>query len=162
MDCLASSCFGSCPEMYSVWPTDTPSPKDLQTEEQNADYPIWLFSGSSRITPGSAMPVLKHRRPRRPLAQPRVVRPAAREDDASREALRTTILEIVDSQIRTHDLPEALATYDRLIGQGHSDEEARHLIGCVIASEVVGILNESREYDHRRYLAALEALSRLS
>jgi len=47
-----------------------------------------------------------------------------------------TILEIVDSQIRNHDPPEALATYDRLIGQGHSDEEARRLIGCVVASEV--------------------------
>src|SRR4051794_14379980 len=57
MDCLASSCFGSCPEMYSAWPTDTPSPKDQQTEEQNADYPI--VSGSSTATPGSAMPVLK-------------------------------------------------------------------------------------------------------
>ena len=107
------------------------------------------------------MPVSKHRRPRRLLAQPRVVRPAAREDDASREALRTTILEIVDSQIRNHDPPEALATYDRLIGQGHSDKEARRLVGCVVASELVGILKESREYDHHRYMAALEALPRL-
>jgi hypothetical protein len=146
--------------MYSVWPTDTRSPKDLQTEEQNADYPI--FSGSSRITPGSAMPVLKRRQPRRHPVQPRVDRPTGRENDVSREALRTTILEIVDSQIRNHDPPEALATYDRLIGQGHSDEEARRLIGCVVASEVVGIVNESREYDHRRYLAALEALPRLA
>jgi hypothetical protein len=55
-----------------------------------------------------------------------------------------------------------LVTYDRLIDQGHSDEEARRLIGYAIASEVVGILNESREYDHRRCLAALEALPRLS
>jgi hypothetical protein len=55
-----------------------------------------------------------------------------------------------------------LATYDRLVGQGHCDEEVRHLIDCVVASEVVGIVNESREYDHRRYLAALEALPRLS
>jgi len=108
------------------------------------------------------MPVSKHRQPRRHPVQPRVVRSAARENDASQEALRTTILEIVDSQIRNHDPPEALATYDRLIGQGHSDEEARRLIGCVVASEVVGIVNESREYDHRRYLAALEALPRLS
>jgi hypothetical protein len=107
------------------------------------------------------MPVSKHRRLRRHLIQPRIDRPAGRENDASREALRTTILEIVDSQIRTHDPPEALATYDRLIGQGHSDEEAWRLIGCVIASEVVGILNESRKYDHRRYVAALEALPQL-
>jgi hypothetical protein len=27
---------------------------------------------------------------------------------------------------------------------------------------VVGIVNESREYDHHRYLAALEALPRLA
>src|SRR4051794_34394423 len=39
---------------------------------------------------------------------------------------------------------------------------ARHLIGCVVASEVVRIVNENREYDHRRYMAALEALPRLS
>ena len=108
------------------------------------------------------MPISKHRRPRRHPVQTRVGGSADRENDASREALRTTILEIVDSQIRNHDPPETLATYDRLIGQGHSDEEARRLIGCVIASEVVGILNESREYDHRRYMAALEALPRLS
>ena len=107
------------------------------------------------------MPVSKHRQPRR-SPQTRVVGPAAGESDASREALRTTILEIVDNQIRNHDPPEALATYERLIGQGHSDEEARRLIGCVIASEMVGIVNESREYDHHRYLAALEALPRLS
>ena len=106
--------------------------------------------------------ISKHRRPRRHPVQTRVGGSADRENDASREALRTTILEIVDRQIRNHDPPEALATYDRLIGQGHSDEEARRLIGCVIASEVVGIVNESREYDHRRYLAALEALPRLS
>jgi hypothetical protein len=112
--------------------------------------------------PGSAMPVSKHRQPRRHPVQPRVVRSAARENDASREALRTTILEIVDNQIRNHDPPEALATYERLVGQGHSDKEARRLIGCVIASEMVGIVNERREYDRRRYLAALEALPRLS
>jgi hypothetical protein len=112
--------------------------------------------------PGSAMPVSKHRQPRRHPVQPRVVRSAARENDASRAALRTVILEIVDNQIRNHDPPEALATYERLIGQGHSDEEARRLIGCVIASEMVGIVNERREYDRRRYLAALEALPRLS
>ena len=100
--------------------------------------------------------------PRRHPVQPRADRLTGRENDASREALRTTILEIGDSQIRNHDPPEALATYDRLIGQGHSDEEARRLIGCAIASEVVGIVNESRKYDHHRYLAALEALPRLS
>jgi len=108
------------------------------------------------------MPVSKYRQPRRSLAQSRVIRPAGHEEGSSRETLRTAILEIVDNQIRNHDPPEVLATYDRLIGQGHSDEEARRLIGCAIASEVVGIVNESRKYDHRRYLAALEALPRLS
>jgi hypothetical protein len=93
------------------------------------------------------MPVSKHRQPRR-SPRTRVVGPAARESDTSQEALRTTILEIVDNQIRNHDPPEALATYERLIGQGHCDEEARRLIGCVIASEMVGVVNESREYDH--------------
>jgi hypothetical protein len=107
------------------------------------------------------MPVSKHRQRRRHPVHPRIAGPAAGENDTSREVLRTTILEIVDNQIRNHDPPEALATYERLIGQGHSDKEARRLIGCVIAFEVVGIVNESREYDHCRYRAALEALPRL-
>jgi len=107
------------------------------------------------------MPVSKHRQRRRHLVHSRIAGPAAGESDTSREVLRATILEIVDNQIRNHDPPEALATYERLIGQGHSDKEARRLIGCVIASELVGIVNESRKYDHRRYLAALEALPRL-
>ena len=107
------------------------------------------------------MPVSNHRQPRRHPVQPRIAGPAAGENDTSREALRTTILEIVDNQIRNHDPPEALAIYERLLGQGHCDKEARRLIGCVIASEIVGIVNESREYDHCRYLAALEALPRL-
>jgi hypothetical protein len=107
------------------------------------------------------MPVSKHRQRRRHPAHPSIAGPAAGENDTSREVLRTTILEIVDNQIRNHDPPEALATYERLIGQGHSDKESRRLIGCVIAFEVVGIVNDSREYDRRRYLAALEALPRL-
>ena len=107
------------------------------------------------------MPVSKHRQPRRHPVHPRVIRPAGREEGSSRETLRTAILEIVDNQIRNHDPPEVLATYDRLIGQGHSDEEARRLIGCALASELAGIVNESREYDHCRYRAALEALPQL-
>ena len=89
------------------------------------------------------MPVSKHRQRRRHPVHPRIAGPAAGESDGSRETLRTTLLEIVDNQIRNHDPPEALATYERLIGQGHSDEEARRLIGCVIASEMVGIVNET-------------------
>src|SRR3954470_12106739 len=94
--------------MYSAWPTDTPSPKDQQTEEQNPEDRV--VSGSSTANPGSAMPVSKHRQPRRPLIQPRVVRPAGRENDASREPLRTTILEIVDSQCGARFYPERCCT----------------------------------------------------
>jgi hypothetical protein len=38
-------------------------------------------------------------------------------------ALCTTILQTVDNQIRNHDPSEALATYRRLISQGHCDQE---------------------------------------
>src|SRR3954470_3989410 len=102
------------------------------------------------------MPVSKHRQPRRHPVQSRVVRSAARENDASRETLRTAILEIVDNQIRNHDPPEALATYDRLIGQGHSDKEARRLIGCVVASELVGILTGVSSRPGRCFSSAVE------
>ena len=46
--------------------------------------------------------------------------------------LKSAIWEVVENQLRNSDPPETKTTYDRLIKEGHSDIEARELIGCVV------------------------------
>lgn len=81
--------------------------------------------------------------------------------DETREILRTAILEVVDNQLRDEDPPQTLAAYERLTGQGHSDEEARNLIGCAVTSEIYDVLKHMKPYNQKRYLRALRQLPRL-
>jgi len=76
----------------------------------------------------------------------------------SSEIARETILEVVDNQLRDLNPPETKETFDRLINEGYSKDEARRLIGCVVASEIFEVLKQQKPYDHQRFV---EALSRL-
>jgi len=75
--------------------------------------------------------------------------------------LRETILEVVENQLRDRDPPETRATYERLLGQGYTEEEAMRLIGCVVTSEIFHIMQEDRRFSLSRYVAMLDALPRL-
>ena len=44
---------------------------------------------------------------------------------------------------------------------GYSEKETRHLIGCVVSSEIFDVLKDQQPYDHNRYVAALERLPTL-
>jgi len=67
------------------------------------------------------------------------------------------ILEVVDNQIRDRDPPETKATYARLTSQGHSDDEARRLIGVVVATEIAAVMNTGKPFDRRRFVKGLRA-----
>jgi hypothetical protein len=54
--------------------------------------------------------------------------------------LKKTILEVVDNQIRDLNPPATKETFDRLVGAGFDHDEARRLIGCVVASEIFDVL----------------------
>ena len=77
------------------------------------------------------------------------------------ERLNKAILEVVDNQLRDLDPPETKETFDRLIEQGYSKEQARTLIGFVVASEIFDILKYMKPYNHERYVAALRRLPEL-
>ena len=65
----------------------------------------------------------------------------------SNPSVTRMILEAVDNQIRDEDPPEMKVTYDRLISGGHSDAEARRLIGTVVATEIFGVMEGGKPFD---------------
>ena len=75
--------------------------------------------------------------------------------------LREAILEVITNQIRQNTPPETKQTYDRLLAEGHSHEEAMTLIGCVVVSEIYDVLQQKKPYNEERYVAALRALPQL-
>jgi len=75
--------------------------------------------------------------------------------------LKQAILEAVDNQLRDLNPPETKQTYDRLRGQGHSDPEARQLIGCVVSAEIFDVLKQQQPFDKVRFIKALNNLPRM-
>ncbi len=76
----------------------------------------------------------------------------------SSKIVRKTILEVVDNQLRDLNPPETKETFDRLIKEGYSKEEARRLIGSAVASEIFEVLKQQKPYDHQRFVEALGRL----
>jgi hypothetical protein len=75
--------------------------------------------------------------------------------------LNKAILEVVENQLRDLNPPETKETFDRLIEEGYSEEQARTLIGFVVTSEIFDILKYLKPYNHERYVAALRRLPEL-
>ena len=75
--------------------------------------------------------------------------------------LNKAILDVVENQLRDLDPPETKETFDRLIEEDYSEEEARTLIGYVVASEIFDILKYMKPYNHERYVDALRRLPEL-
>jgi hypothetical protein len=71
------------------------------------------------------------------------------------------ILDVVENQLRNLDPPATRETLDRLINQGVAEDEARRLIGCVVASEIFDILKHKQPFDLERYIMALRRLPEL-
>ena len=75
--------------------------------------------------------------------------------------LKAVILEVVDNQLRANDPPETRLTLERLIKEGHSEETAKELIGCVVTSEIFDMMKNMKEFNPERYRAALAKLPQL-
>ncbi|HZE69179.1 MAG TPA: hypothetical protein VE135_06585 [Pyrinomonadaceae bacterium] len=75
--------------------------------------------------------------------------------------LNKAIFEVVDNQIRDGNPPATKETFDRLVGEGIARDEARRLIGYVVASEIFDILKHQQPYDEDRYVTALRKLPEL-
>jgi len=81
--------------------------------------------------------------------------------EESGQILKETLLEVVNNQLRDQTPPETQETYERLMAEGYSDQEARELIAVVLSSEIFEMLKHRKPYDRERYVAALHRLPRL-
>jgi hypothetical protein len=77
------------------------------------------------------------------------------------KALSGAILEIVRKQINGKMPPETAQTFERLKGEGYSQEDALQLIGCALISEIYDVLKERKPYNQARYVKTLSDLPKL-
>jgi hypothetical protein len=73
-------------------------------------------------------------------------------------SLREAILAVVDQQMRDNTPPETQRTFDRLVAQGYAPEDARRLIGNVVAQEIFAVMQRGEIYNEQRYIKALRGL----
>mgnify|MGYP001765793366 CR=1 FL=1 len=76
----------------------------------------------------------------------------------SRKVLHEAIMEAVENQIETGEPPETKETLDRLLNEGYSNEEAKKLIGSVVAVEIFEVMKQKRTFDRERFVGALKRL----
>jgi Domain of unknown function (DUF1841) len=72
--------------------------------------------------------------------------------------LHSAILEVVENQLTGNDPPETRLTFERLLREGHSEEDVKKLIGAVIAAEMFFVMKQGKPFDHARFVAALDRL----
>jgi hypothetical protein len=73
-------------------------------------------------------------------------------------ALREAILAVVDQQLRDTTPPETQRTFERLVALGYAPEDARRLIGNVVAQHIFAVMQRGEAYNEQRYIAALHGL----
>jgi hypothetical protein len=98
-------------------------------------------------------------RKRRP--QRRAAIPPQHLPPAANPQLATTILEIVDTQLREGTPSETGETFDRLISMGYTPEGARQLLALVVVREIFSVMARGERYDAARFIAALQRLPTL-
>lgn len=78
--------------------------------------------------------------------------------DIENPYLRDAIIEVVDNQLRDNEPPETRETFQRLLDESYTEEEAKKLIGCAVSVEIFDILKNQQEFDRNRYIKALNGL----
>jgi hypothetical protein len=75
--------------------------------------------------------------------------------------LQQATLEVVQNQLDANDPPETNQTYKRLLEEGYTEKDAKRLIGCVVSAEIFDILKKQQEFDHKRFVEALNKLPKM-
>ena len=72
--------------------------------------------------------------------------------------LQAAILEVVENQLSNNDPPQTEQTFKRLIQAGHSEKEAKRLIGCVVSAEIFDVLKKNEPFNLDRFVKGLNKL----
>jgi len=76
------------------------------------------------------------------------------ESDIARDA----IFEAIENQMRDNDPPITKETFNRLIADGYTKNEAMKLIGFSLANEMSEIMNNNQLFNEERYSQNLRNL----
>lgn len=71
------------------------------------------------------------------------------------------ILEVVEKQLASCNPVQTRETLERLLSEGFSEEDAKHLIGAAVVVEMHSVVSDGRPFQETRYLALLKDLPRL-
>src|SRR5262252_1455776 len=77
---------------------------------------------------------------------------------ATNPVLHQAIMDIVGNQVLDNTPPETRPTLERLVAAGHTSEDARRLVGCVVSTAIDDVLAQHRPFDEAAYVAALQRL----
>lgn len=80
------------------------------------------------------------------------------QPDMTTERLQQAVNQVIGNQLRDNNPPVTGETLTRLVTEGFSETEAMRLIGQVVVTEVITVLQQGKPYDEARYAAALKAL----
>ena len=80
---------------------------------------------------------------------------------ADEKTVKDAFLDSVLRQIDSGEPPEARVTYDRLIDEGHSNNETLQLMAAALKIETNKMLGESQPFDSSRYAALLKKLPKI-
>src|SRR5262245_2350775 len=72
--------------------------------------------------------------------------------------VQAALPDVLDTQLPDQDPPETRATLERLLGEGVDEDEARRLIGCVIAAEIFAVMKSKKPFDRERFVGRLATL----
>lgn len=75
--------------------------------------------------------------------------------------LHQAVMEVIENQLRANDPPETRQTLQRLMGEGHSRQEAMNLIGTVVAVEVFNVMKHGEMFNLERFVTGLKGLPAL-
>jgi hypothetical protein len=75
--------------------------------------------------------------------------------------LRAAILEVVHNQLANKTPPETSQTFERLLREGKSEDEAKMLIASVVSVEIFEVLKRQEPYNNERFVKALNSLPEL-
>lgn len=78
--------------------------------------------------------------------------------EGSNPYLKAAYLEAVDNQLKNNDPPETKETFDRLVEEGFSEEDAKVLIAQAVCLETYFFLKHHKEFNRERYLRNLRRL----
>ncbi len=70
-------------------------------------------------------------------------------------------MELVENQMRDNDPPETRQTYERLIAEGYTDDEARRLVASAVVVELFHIHRDRQPFDRPRFLWNLDRLPKM-